>query len=46
MDEQEQVRERVREGIEDAVARALEAGFSAEEVRAEVQYAIESYEPG
>lgn len=40
----EQKKERIREAIEDAVARALETGWSPEEVLAEVQYAIESYE--
>lgn len=41
----EQTKERIRMALEDAVARALEAGFTPEEVREEVAYAIESFEP-
>jgi predicted RNase H-like HicB family nuclease len=40
----ERDKERVRETIEDAVAQALEAGFTPEEVMAEAQYAIETHE--
>jgi hypothetical protein len=36
--------EKFRVEIEDAVTRALEAGATPEEVRAEVEYAIEAFE--
>lgn len=40
----EQARDRARMELEDAVARAMEAGFTAGQVRSEVEYAIESIE--
>lgn len=40
----ERTRERVRMEVEDAVLRALEAGFTPDEIREEVNYAIESAE--
>jgi DNA-binding transcriptional regulator YhcF (GntR family) len=41
---EEAARERARTALEDAVYRMLEAGFSADEVKAECEYAIESAE--
>jgi hypothetical protein len=37
-------KERLRYGIEDAVARALEAGWSKDEVRSEFEYQIDNFE--
>lgn len=37
-------KEAVREALEDAVYRALEAGMTADEIKSEVEYAIESVE--
>jgi hypothetical protein len=40
----EQEREKARTAIEDAVYRMLEAGFTAAEVKSEVEYALENSE--
>lgn len=42
--EDDRSREKAREAVEDAVLQMLEAGFTPTEVKAEVDYAIETAE--